>query len=256
MELCAAPRPSQEQLQAQQRRGMMPRILPQFNGSAKAKYLVLDDSSSNLKDDEAIDDDDVESGKVIKKLNGRQQPQQLQQSQAQQQREREQQNGKSSQTQTSQRFFPHADRPLAGGGAGATEGGVGKIDYDQPLNLTTISLLSPVEQDIIERRVNAMATHGIGFVVTKKGIEIRPADYFPTEEEGVMNEGFMSVDDSSHHSKYDRESATTSPLSLSLHNPAAANLPRLPKKSQGFQKKPSPEKRFVLPFSSSLTRSL
>lgn len=51
----------------------------------------------------------------------------------------------------------------------------------------------------------------------------------------------MSVDDSSHHSKYDRTSQNSSPLTHS-HNPAAANLPRLPKISN-FRKL-SPEKRF------------
>lgn len=237
MNLCAPPDPcfSQEKLQAQHRKNMMPRILPQFNerfrtaATEKAKYLVLDGSSA-LAHEEA-GDDDLESNKL------RRNPQQ-----------------QANKSQSSQRFFPHADRRNRQLTGEARE--EGKIDIDQPLNLTTISLLSPVEQDILERRVHAMATHGIGFVVTKKGVDIRPADYFPTEEEGVLNEGFMSVDDSSHHSKYDRESAVTSPLSLSVHNPAAANLPRLQKKSV-TQAKPSPDKRFDLrlriPFSLDLS---
>ena len=52
--------------------------------------------------------------------------------------------------------------------------------------------------------------------------------FFYVEEEGVLNEGFMSLDDSSHHSKYDRSSLNSSPL-IQSQNPAAANLPRLPK---------------------------
>lgn len=56
----------------------------------------------------------------------------------------------------------------------------------------------------------------------------------------MLNEGFMSLDDTSHHSKYDRSSANSSPLTQPV-NPAAANLPRLPKISS--YPKISPEKR-------------
>lgn len=145
MELC---KPPQDQLQK------MPRILPQFNGqlTGKPKYLMLNPPNSK---DEYISDgnDDLESNKPFKRPLTKQ-PQ--------------------VKTLPGHHFLPHKDRKQT----------ILKqdemIDYDKPQNLKTIPLLSPVEQDIMERRFNAMATHGIGLVVTKNGIEIRAADYHPT----------------------------------------------------------------------------
>jgi hypothetical protein len=249
MELCAPPTPHQ--------RREMPRLLPQFNGltqAARSKYLMLNGSrqgEGEAEGAEVASDDDIESIRRPK----RQQPKLQAQSQAK---------GGMSLSQASQRFFPHQD-PRS-----KSIKSVEKSDDDKPLNLTMISMQSPLEEDLVQRRVHAMSTHGIGFIVTKHGIDIRPANYHPTglfllcptlpcprhlpgshhrlsftEEEGVLNEGFMSVDDSSHHSKYDRASTTSSPLSLSQsqHNPAAANLPRLPKKKK--KGSPEKEKRFV-----------
>jgi thioester reductase-like protein len=121
----------------------MPRLISQSNGITQSKQIEC----------EVSDDDDIEALKSQKRQQSKQ-PQMK--------------------SQASQRFLPHRDPRSKL--IKAEE----KTDYDKPLNLRTISMLSPIEEDLAQRRVQAMSTHGIGFVVTKNGIDIRAADYHPT----------------------------------------------------------------------------
>eukprot|EP00602_Paraphysomonas_sp_CaronLab_P008797 CAMPEP_0185029608 /NCGR_PEP_ID=MMETSP1103-20130426/16014_1 /TAXON_ID=36769 /ORGANISM="Paraphysomonas bandaiensis, Strain Caron Lab Isolate" /LENGTH=750 /DNA_ID=CAMNT_0027564417 /DNA_START=256 /DNA_END=2505 /DNA_ORIENTATION=- len=87
--------------------------------------------------------------------------------------------------------------------------------------------MNPVQKEILCRRREAMSTHGIGVVVSARGVEVHPPNYHPTEEERVLNEGFMGANDMTEE--------IISPLVSLAVNTSAANLPRLPKKALSAQ---------------------
>ena len=62
----------------------------------------------------------------------------------------------------------------------------GSNDYFIPIH----ERLTEEEQIVFKDRLLAIKTQGMGLLVSRRGIEIRPVDVFPSEEESIMNPEF------------------------------------------------------------------
>lgn len=133
MELCPQTNQSQNQNQNQNQKSNL-RLSSQLNGNSK--YIVL--NGTNTTKDEDGSDDDIDSTAKLSQKNLITQNKSL------------------SRGGFGQKFHHHKIETKNKIKKNSTR----EVDYEIPVNLQTKTLISPVEQDILERRALSMATHG------------------------------------------------------------------------------------------------